>query len=218
MSRSFGARLPFLMAAALIAAALGDSIVESLSNAGIFGGSYHDDDHLSVLPTLLIGAIVVLEIIAVRCFELLRQRPAHSRGWIVDLAANASSRNLLKDFPLLFALQIAALFAMESSEQLLAKGKLLGGTVWLGGPAVASLLTHALIGWSCLLLLRHVMRALLAVLVSFARVAIDFISLAREREASMFVCRRDEPRRNGARSARARHIGGRAPPLLPVTL
>jgi hypothetical protein len=218
MSRAFGSRLPFLMAAALIAAALGDSIVESLSNAGVFGGSYHDDNHGSVLPTLLIGALVVLEIVAVRCFELLRQRPAGSRGWIVDLATNVSMRKPLLDFPLVFALQMTTLFAMESSEQVLAGGKLLGGTAWLGGPAVASLVTHALLGWSALLLLRHVMRALLAVLVSFARVAIDFISLARMREASIFVSRRDEPRRNRARSVRARHIGGRAPPLLPVTL
>jgi hypothetical protein len=218
MSRAFGSRLPFLMAAALIAAALGDSIVESLSNAGIFGGSYHDDDHVSVLPTLLLGAIVVLEIVTARCFDLLRARPAGSRGWIVDLAANVSTRKPLRDFPLVFALQMAALFAMESSEQLLAVGKLLGGTAWLGGPVLASLVTHALIGWSALLLLRHVMRALLALLVSFARVAIDFISLARTREASIFICRHDEPRRNLARSARARHIGGRAPPLLPVTL
>jgi len=218
MPRAFGSRLPFLMAAALIAAALGDALVESLSNAGVFGGFYHDDDHTSVLPALLIGALVVLEIVAVRCFELLRQRPAHSRGWIVDLATNVSSRKPLADFPLVFALQLAALFAMESSEQLLANGRLLGGTVWLGGPPIASVLTHALLGLSCLLLLRHVMRALLAVLVSFARVAIDFISLARKREAAFFVRRRNESRRNGASSARARHIGGRAPPLFPATL
>jgi hypothetical protein len=217
MPRAFGSRLPFFMAAALIAAALGDSIVESLSNAGIFGGSYHDDDHLSVVPTLLIGAIVVLEIAVTRCFELLRQRPAASRGWIVDLATNVSTRNPIRDFPLVFALQIAALFAMESGEQL-ANGKLLGGTLWLGGPPLASLIAHALIGWSVLLLLRQVMRALLAMLVSFVRVAIDFISLARKREAVAFVRRRDDARHTDPHSARARHIGGRAPPLLPVRL
>jgi len=43
-------RLPFLLAVALVAAALGDAFVETVSNSGLVGAGYADDNHASVLP------------------------------------------------------------------------------------------------------------------------------------------------------------------------
>ena len=50
---TFISRLPFLLAVAILAAGLGDPVVELVSNTGIVGGNYADDNHLGVVPTLL---------------------------------------------------------------------------------------------------------------------------------------------------------------------
>jgi hypothetical protein len=47
--------------------------------------------------------------------------------------------------PAIFVLQMLSLLAMETIEQLAVYGHPLGGTLWLGGPIVASLLMHAAI-------------------------------------------------------------------------
>jgi hypothetical protein len=211
-------RLPFLIAAALIAAAFGDWFVESISNTGIFGAAYHDDNHLSVVPTMLAGLIVALEIAAFRFLQVWRSAPGRSRSWIAAAASDLTTHKRVEDFACVFALQIAAVFVMENAEQVLAGGRLLGGTVWLGAPIAASLALHALIGWSCVLLLRRLMRVLIDAFVSLAHIALGFIFIARECESSgPFVRRRRDPGRRSAVSAPARHIGGRAPPLRPAT-
>jgi hypothetical protein len=212
-------RLPFLMAAALVAAAFGDWFVESLSNTGIFGAAYHDDNHLSVVPTMLTGLIVVLEIAAFRFLQVWRSAPGRSRSWIAAAASDLTTHKPVEDFACVFVLQIAAVFAMENAEQLLAGGRLLGGTVWLGAPLAASLAMHAFIGLSCVLLLRRLMRLLIDAFVSLAHIALGFIFIARECESSgAFVRRRRDPERRSTVSAPARHVGGRAPPLRPATV
>jgi hypothetical protein len=208
-------RLPFLLAVALIAAAIADPVVESISNTGVFGGHYADDNHTGVIPTLLGGLLLVLEIVAARCISVLRRSPKGSRAWFVDVARGISSGSGAHDLPYAFGLQLAALFLLESSEQLLVGGKLLGGTAWLGGPIVFSLLTHALIGAGCFVALRRVLRALVTAFASLVGAALEFILLARSLAEPRALARRCDaqiPRR--AQAPHVRQIGGRAPPLL----
>lgn len=131
MGGTFASRLPFLFAVAFVAAGLGDPVVESVSNTGIFG-HYVDNNHLGVVPTLLAGAVVIAEVLVLRFVEAWRRSTNRSRGSLIDIARDFGSRSVARDFPLIFGLQLLSVFAMESGEQLVAGGKLLGGTSWLG--------------------------------------------------------------------------------------
>jgi hypothetical protein len=208
-------RLPFLIAVALLAAALGDALVETVSNTGIFGPSYFDNNHLSIVPALLAGIVLTLEAIGLRCFELYRRARSSRRDWLIDAATCIAARSPARDIPYVFAMQMAALFAMESTEQLVLGGKLLGGMVWLGGPILLSVLSHALIGAACTFLLGWSMRAISETVASLVVTAIAFIAIAIARNvAGPILARRDELAFPRAQSPHARQIGERAPPLL----
>jgi len=205
------------MAVALIAAALADPAVESVSNTGIFGGHYADNNHLGVVPTLLVGVLLVLEIAALRCLDVVRRSTNGSREWLVDVARGISERSPAQDLPYVFGLQLAALFLLESIEQLAVGGQLLGGAAWLGGPILFSLLLHALVGAGCTFALGSFMRALVRTFASFVRTAIRFIWLAIARATGggfRFGGRQASCLR--AQSPHVRQVGGRAPPLLPI--
>jgi hypothetical protein len=123
-------RLLFCLAVAVIAAAVADPIVEFVSNAGWFGpGSFTDRSNLDVFPALLAGSgVLALYLIgAARAV----------------LAGTALPRRLASLVPAIFVLQIAALYVMETAEQLIVGGHTLGPAVWLGGPILASLAIHA---------------------------------------------------------------------------
>ena len=129
-------RFWFCVASAVIAAATADPLVEAASNAGWFGrGTFTDHSNLDVLPTLLCGAILVACYLALRVWrELARASCDALRAYVGRL------------LPLIFALQLAVLYAMETAEQAIVCGHVIGGTVWLGGPIWFSLGAHALIG------------------------------------------------------------------------
>ncbi len=208
-------RLPFLLAVALIAAAVADPVVESIANTGILGGHFADDNHTSVIPTLLGGLLLVLEIVAVRCIDMLRRAPNRSRVRFADIARGIGTRSTARDLPCLFAMQLAVLFLMESTEQLVVGGTLLGGTAWLGGPVLFSLAMHALIGAGSLFAMQRIVRAVVKALASLVGIAIEFILLARNLgESWLTFRRRDEPACLRAQAPHVRQIGGRAPPLL----
>ncbi len=216
MGPTLTSRLPFLLAVALIGAALADPVVESLSNAGVFGGHYADNNHLGVVPTLLAGVLLVLEIAAARCLDVWRRARSKSRDWLVDVARVVLTGSPAQDFPYVFTLQLVALFLMEGSEQLLAGGRIhIAGAEWLGGPIAFSLLTHALIGGGCMLLLKCFMRAILTTFASLVKIAIQFILITRALGKPGTLLRRSgEPGYRVAQSPHVRQIGGRAPPLL----
>ncbi len=159
MHRDAGTRLPFLIAVALIAAALGDPLVETVSNSGLIARGYADNDHLSVIPTLLAGAVLALLLICRHCLQLLRG-PGRHKDRLVETAALVCARSPLQDLPYVLVLQFAALYAMESTEQLLSGGTLLGGGVWLGGPVWFSVPAHAALGMVCTILLARAMRSI----------------------------------------------------------
>ncbi|HTU70792.1 MAG TPA: hypothetical protein VMF11_10795 [Candidatus Baltobacteraceae bacterium] len=126
-------RLWFGLAVAVIAAAIADPIVETVSNAGWFGpGSFTDHSNLDVLPALLAGAVLV------GCYLVLRVRRALLRA-----SGEALRANVARLLPFIFLAQMGVLFAMETTEQLVVSGHTMGGTIWLGGPIWFSLTVHA---------------------------------------------------------------------------
>jgi len=132
----------FVLAVAWIAAAAADCLVEGLSNAGFFGpGSYTDHSNLDVLPTLIAGAAFVALHLALR----VRAAFDPAAPSLLRAGSAALSSGFARLLPAIFALQIVTLFAMESTEQRIVAGHLLGGTVWLGGPVLAALAIHAVI-------------------------------------------------------------------------
>lgn len=203
----------YLVAVALVAAALGDPVVESVANTGVLGGRYADNNHLSVIPALVVGASLVLIVLAARCIDVLRSA-ASSGDWLLEAARIFAARSPSRDVPAVFVMQLVALFLMESSEQLALGGKLLGGTAWLGGPIVFSLLAHGLIGAGCLVALGSFMRAMLRTLAALVRIVIRFVWLAIARESGGFGLGNCETPSFRARSTFVYQIGGRAPPLL----
>ncbi len=212
-------RLPFLFAAAFMAAGFGDPFVESVANTGIFGGHYADSNHLGVAPTLFVGASFVLELLALRFFEIWRRSKNPSRSSFIDIARDIGTCSIARDFPVIFVLQMLTLFALESAEQLLSGGKLLGGMAWLGGPILFSLCAHAIIGGLCTFALGACMRTIIRTFASLVETAVRFIWLAIVR-ASGGPLRLDRRARLCARAQapHVREIGGRAPPLLPTLI
>ena len=126
-------RLWFCFAVAVLAAAVADPCIEALSNAGVFGsGQFTDRSNLDVIPALIVGALLLATYFVLRVRrELLLSSIDAVREGVVSL------------LPATFAVQLGALCAMETIEQIAVYGHRLGGTVWLGGPVIFSLLAHA---------------------------------------------------------------------------
>jgi hypothetical protein len=212
----FTSRFPFLVAVALVAAALGDSLVESVANSGLVGPGYADDNHLSVLPTLAAGAALVLAFVRSRCLDVLRHGShVQRRAWLRELATRWAAGSLARELPLVFGMQLAFLFAMESTEQLLGGGRVLGGSAWLGGPVLFSLLVHALLGAACTLLLGWLGRNVLAAFAAFVTTTLENILLEVERaRAKIVAVRRDGSPFRLAQAPQAHRRGKRGPPRL----
>ena len=207
-------RFPFLAAVALLAAAIGDPLVETISNTGVFGHGYDDNNHLSVIPTFVACALLALFVIASRCRDAIRRIDRTQAGdWLATGAAVVAGRSPLLDVPAVIALQLAALFAMESVEQVALGGKLAGGLAWLGGPIVFSVLTHALIGTACTLLCAFSLRSLVRSIASLVREALDVILCLISREDERFFLRRREGKSLlRVRAPQTSRLRGRAPP------
>lgn len=207
-------RLPFLIAVALIAAAAGDALVETIANSGAVGHGYADNNHLSVVPALVGGASLAAMLVWRRCVALLRH-PAQHADWLVSADKEMSARSPFADVPFVLLLQFGALFVMESCEQLCFSSKLLGGTVWLGGPIWFSVLAHVLLGLSCTLLLRRAVHALVGrcavLVVTVLALMLDAFDRS---DASVFARRCDRSCFRHNQTLRVHQIGERAPPLL----
>jgi hypothetical protein len=209
-------RLSVLLTVALVAAAVGDTLVEWLADAGVFGRGFFDGDQRSVVPTLACAGVLGLELVLARALAMLRGRtPASARDVLLATAELISRRSLRRDLAAIFALQLAGVCAMESAEAALRGGALAGGLGWLGAPVVAALAVHALVCVLCVAAVGAALRALVALfgaLVLRAFAAPLDIGPA----AAPFV-----RRVRGACAARAAgpHVhqrGERAPPFLPV--
>jgi hypothetical protein len=124
----------YALAVAAISAALGDLLVESLSNHGVFGpGRFTDGSTIDVAPVTIAGLVLLVAYFG-------------KRVWCWRTAAFAlTARSVVRLFPAMLALHVALLWGMETLEQRIVLGQLLGGTVWLGGPVLVSLALHAVL-------------------------------------------------------------------------
>ncbi|HTZ55054.1 MAG TPA: hypothetical protein VMB20_08305 [Candidatus Acidoferrum sp.] len=129
-------RVWFTLAAAVVAAAVADPLVEAASNAGWFGaGNFTDHSTLDIVPALISGVVLIGVCLVLRIRrELLR------------VSVDALRYDLWRVLPALLTTQLAVLFVMETSEQVIVAGHPLGGTIWLGGPLWFSLFVHVLTG------------------------------------------------------------------------
>lgn len=212
-----GSRLLFVAAVALAAAATGDALVEGVSNTGVVGPGYSDTNHLSVIPTLVAGTLMALLVMGSRCIDLFRRASKH-RDRLADIAADVCTGSPLRDLPWVLSLQFAALIAMESVEQVLLGGRLLGGLLWLGGPAWFSIVTHVALGAAFTVLAARFMRSTISRCARLVDDALELLLEAYGRQSlSGFAHRRDDREPSRAAPVHVYQIGERAPPLL-VTL
>jgi hypothetical protein len=215
-----GKRFPLIAAVALIAAALGDFSVESISNSGLVGAGPHDDDQWNVGPTLGLGILVALAAVLVSFVKAYRRgaqpRTSTQADWLLDVGTRLLKRSTIADFPALYATQLLVLFSIESVEQVAMNGKLSGGTVWLGGPVLFSLSLHALIGLTCRFLIGRSMRTILAGLSVLVCEVVAFVSACEGQEQGAPFGRLDIAPRTRLQSPPVSQVGGRAPPTVPA--
>jgi len=128
----------------MIAASIADPLVEYASNAGWFGpGNFTDYSNWNVAPALTVGLIFVALHLCLRVHKALAR--AHiSPNW-PRLAADALGANAIRLVPIIFVAQVFVLYLIETTEQQVVYGHLLGGTIWLGGPIPVSLVAHAVV-------------------------------------------------------------------------
>ena len=196
-------RFLYSIAAAITAAAFADPLIEYTSNHGFFGnGVFTDHSNLDVVPALAIGCALVIAL------ALLRARAA-----VLRIAGAAITQaQALRLLPYTFAVQLVALFAMETIEQYVVYGYSLGGTVWLGGPPAMSLVAHAIACIVVSIVGARVLRSMAGTVLRIVRIFKSFVfvsarpaSLVRSSRAFIIIAR-PIPIRN--------RIGERAPPLL----
>jgi hypothetical protein len=195
-------RVWFTLAAAVIAAAIADPLVEAVSNAGWFGpGNFTDHSSLDVVPALVMGAMLIAICIALRIRrELLRASGEALRADIGRL------------LPALFATQLAVLWTMETCEQVVVAGHPLGGTVWLGGPMWFSLAVHAVIGLGVAFGVAHAICACASTTVRMIR-RIRALAMRALHDPTPLALRRRGRICLGHRAPVRCRIGNRAPPF-----
>ncbi len=132
-------------------------LVEACSNAGCFGhGDFTDHSNVDVMPALIVGLVFVL----VHVITRVRR---------VTLRHVALAPNPWRLVPSIFALLVAVLYVMETCEQLAVYGHVLGPTVWLGAPVLASLCAHATACVVVTLIVSRVVKTLLGTTLRLVR-------------------------------------------------
>jgi hypothetical protein len=161
-----------LLAVALLCAAVADPSVESIANLGWFGPAYRDHNHLGVFPTLCFGGMLALVALFGRLRDLLEHHSAARRSPVVDLAISLARSNWVRLLPLLIALELATVLAMECAEAVATGAPLPLPLAWLGAPVLVALAAHALCVAAALFVLARFGRALLSAIAHFIRRAI----------------------------------------------
>jgi hypothetical protein len=134
----------FVCAIALFAAALGDALVEGISNADIlWHGNYTDHSSLDIFPAFYLAVVALVLTQGVSLFAQARKSGLSTRSLILSTSRVLTTREIARLLPAIFGLQLFVLFSMETTEQLAVYGHVLGGALWLGGPITVSLAIHA---------------------------------------------------------------------------
>jgi hypothetical protein len=161
-------RIWFCLAAGVIAAAIADPIVEFASNAGWFGaGNFTDHSYLDVLPALFAGGAFVAVVVILRVRGALLGREA--APGLLRASRDALRSGVAALLPVTIAIQLCALYVMETAEQVAIFGHPLGGSIWLGGPVLLSLAVHASIGVLVGFAIAWAVRALTSTTLRFIR-------------------------------------------------
>lgn len=189
----------FCLAAAVVAAAAIDPGVEWMANNGLFGpGQFTDHSNLDVIPALLVGLFFSAAFVA---------------GIVRRFAQVVDTGSIVKLAPAIFVVQLAVLWSMETVEQIVVIGRPMGGTIWLGGPAVVSLALHAAGCLGFTWLLARLLRWSALTIVAVASLIREFFSARkpgrgprRSRVADISATRFLEPL--------LARLCGRAPPFL----
>ena len=202
------------MAVALIAASIADPLVESASNAHLFGaGTFTDHSTWDVIPALLAGLLFVGLHLLLRIRSGLAARD-RAPGWL-RLANAALALNIVRLIPIICVVELIALYLMETTEQQFVYGRIIGGALWLGGPVLVSVTVHAM---SCAIVAFVAAKCLRAL----ADAAIQLVLLVRScvaspaRRARATFFRRAEDFRPMSSLGALGHVGERAPPI-PTT-
>lgn len=205
-------RFWFCVAVAIVAASIADPLVERASNAGMFGpGDYTDHSNWDVLPTLLIGLSFAGLYVVLRVRQMLdgaRRRVSH---WLHASPHALGSQALRRLLPAIFAVQIATLYLMETTEQVVVRGHILGGTIWLGGPIFVSLAVHGLVCVTTMFVIGWALRLIAQTAFRIVRLVFELVTLLMSHsEASSRCYSQPETRRYAAPVPTVN--GGRAPP------
>jgi hypothetical protein len=163
----------FVCGVALLAAVLGDAVVEGISDAGsLWHGDYTDQSSIDLLPVLLLAVAATIGALGLIVLHQAREHGHSPRSIMISSARVFMTRNVVSALPFILALQFAVLFVMETAEQVIVYGHALGGAVWLGGPVAASAVIHALFSVAIAFWLANRVRvAAKAILRVLARIA-----------------------------------------------
>jgi hypothetical protein len=202
-------------AIALIAAALGDPLVETVSNTGIFGRAFIDDNHQSVATVLVAGLVLGLLLLVVRFRFASARASKGSPDWLHEVVSGLSRTSSSRHIAPIFGAQLAVVYVMESCEQLLGPGASVHGLSWLGAPLVVSLPMHFAVCVFCACVIRHATRSILPGFIAAICDVLDriLVEFARDAARSVFVSSIEQLVRH-VRLTAAQRIRGRAPPSL----
>jgi hypothetical protein len=207
-------RALFVVAAALLAAATANPIVESIADSGIVGSGYADHDQSSVGPTLAIAALFALAFVVLRVTRLLKGT-ADRESVLSSVARDLARRAPASDLPIVFALQFVALYAMERVE-CLTGGGVESGLAWLGGPAFFAIAVHVLVGIAITIGLGRGLRSFAGLLATAVRAVLEAIAFVRIRTVAAAFAKQTYDAVAGRSLASVRAIRGRAPPHSPI--
>jgi hypothetical protein len=204
-------RIWFCAAVALIAASIADPLVESASNAHWFGpGNFTDHSTWDVIPALLAGLVFVGLYLLLRIRNSLAER-GRTPGWL-RRANDALGQNILRLVPLICVAELIVLYLMETAEQRFVYSRIIGGTLWLGGPIVVSVTVHAA---SCAIVAFVAAKSLRALADATIRLVLlihSFVATTLRRARATFIDLTEDVGRI-CPSGVLGHVGERAPPI-----
>jgi hypothetical protein len=186
VSSSTSFRVWFCVGVAIVAAAFADPLLEFASNVGVFGAcNCTDRSNLDVFPALLLGSLLGVRYLYLRVRRHFVAAVPKDEVLPSDtLASNVLARLL----PATFALQLLVLFTMETAEQVVVRGHVLGGTIWLGAPPPISLAVHALFCIAATFIGARVLRTLTKSAVRIAGFILRAIAQNARRLHVSFAC------------------------------
>ncbi len=216
--RFSGRGLFLLLTVAILAAAVGDPLVEAIARTGLLGGGYHDTNQRSVLPMLIAGLAMAAVAGISQALDAWRRPRGDARSsGLVDLAREFGTRSIPRDLAIVLPAQFATLFAMESAERILTAGTPpLQALAWLGGPPPFALAMHVALAVVAIVAVRRTMRAFVATFVSFFHAALRFL-LVDDLDAVRRADRTNAPFFANLLEPALERIRGRAPPFSHAT-